>query len=69
MENSLNENKALKYAEKYGIIDYKVTDNIMIYYSSYVGEHTTYKCIVDLTTFHETRQAMKRYNKKHINNV
>lgn len=36
-----NEHKALCYAEKYGIIEYKVKGNRMIYKVSYPLEHVT----------------------------
>lgn len=57
------------YAEKYGILDYKVKDNTMIYYASYFGEQATYKCILDLNKGKETRQKMKRYYKKYTCNA
>lgn len=55
-------NKALIFAEKYGIIEYTVKTSKMTYYVSYPIEGT-YKCIVDLKTMKETRKHLKRYNK------
>ena len=55
--------RALCFAEEYGIIEYKVSKNEMIFYSSYPLEHMTYKAIVNLDTMKETRTAMKRYYK------
>lgn len=54
---------ALEYAEKYGIIEYKVIGNEMIYYKTYSMEHTTYKCVVDLKLGYEKRIALNRYYK------
>ena len=54
---------ALEYAEKYGIIEYKVVGNEMIYYKTYPMEHTTYKCVVDLKLGYEKRIALNRYYK------
>lgn len=53
--------KALCYAEKYGICEYKVTGNEMIYYKSYRMEHSTIKAVVNLDTMTETRSYMRRY--------
>lgn len=69
MIESLNNYKALRYAERYGILDFKVKDNEMIYYASYPVEHATYKCTVDLNKGKETRQQMKRYHKKYTYNA
>ena len=60
----LNNNKALYYAEKYGIIEYVVKNSTMIFYTNYPGEHNTYKCIVNLNLFHESRTSLKKYYKK-----
>lgn len=48
---------ALKYAEKYGIIDYKVINNEMVYYEYLPNE--TYKAIVNLDTMKESRSSVK----------
>lgn len=61
--NELNKNKALIFAETYGIIEYKVINSKMIFYTNYPMEHNTYKCIVNLKTMFETRKALKRYYK------
>ena len=57
------EDLALEYAEKYGIIEYKVIGSEMIYYKTYPMEHTTYKCVVDLKLGYEKRIALNRYYK------
>lgn len=53
------EQQAILFAERYGIIEYKVRDNKMIYFESFNesrdGKKTIYKCIVDLLTGKETR--------------
>lgn len=51
-------NKALKYAEKYGIIDYEIKENLMIYYVNYSLENRKYKCTVNLNTMKETRKQI-----------
>lgn len=53
--------KALKYAERYGIIEYHVKGNEMIYYTSWPLEHSTYKAVVNLDTLDEVRTEMGRY--------
>ena len=57
------EQRALDYAEWYGITSYKIKDGKMIYYTSWHYERTTYKCIVNLDTMEETREPMTRYYK------
>lgn len=57
------ENKALLYAEEYGIIEYYVRGNKMIYYSSFPLEHSTIKAVVNLDTMTETRKYLNRYYK------
>lgn len=54
---------AIIYAEQYGILEYHVKDNQMIYYPTYPEEHTTYKAVVDLGSFKETRKPLKKYFK------
>lgn len=61
--------KALLYAEKYGVIEYKVTGSEMIYYSSWPSYKTTYKCIVDLDTGEEYRTPCNRYYKGRIGSL
>lgn len=53
--------EALKYAEKYGIIEYHVKGNEMIYYTSWPMEHSTYRVVVNLDTLDEVRTEMSRY--------
>lgn len=48
---------ALEYAEKYGIINYKVINNEMVYYEYFPSE--TYKAIVNLDTMKESRSSVK----------
>ena len=52
---------ALMLAEKWGVIEYRVKGNKMVFYSSWPGEHSTVKCVVDLDTMKETRHTIKRY--------
>lgn len=54
---------ALVYAEEYGIIEYHVKGNLMIYYPTYPEEHATYKTVVNLDTFEEKREPLKKYYK------
>lgn len=61
--------KALLYAEKYGVIEYCVEGNRMIYYSSYPMEHMTYKSAVDLDSMEETRVALKNYYKAYTSKI
>ena len=64
------ENKATLYAEKYGILDYKVIGKTMVYYSNYLNENTTYKVTVNLETMKEnSRVPLKRYYKKGNMNI
>jgi len=62
----LYEEKALIYAEKGGVIDYKVANGTMIYYTNYPIARETYKVIVDLShdKNNEIRQLMTKYYKK-----
>ncbi|MCK2000845.1 hypothetical protein MZM54_05505 [[Brevibacterium] frigoritolerans] len=46
---------ALLFAEKHGIIDYKVNGSKMNYKETFNGEGT-YDCEVDLNTMEETRK-------------
>ena len=67
------EQRALEYAEKYGIIDYKVDGNKMIYYANYpeylAEPKRTYKVIVRLNTMKEERQLLRYWNKKGNANI
>lgn len=59
---------ALQYAEKYGILDYKVKGNRMIYYANYPAYLTepkyTMKVTVRLNTLKEERQKLRKWNPK-----
>ena len=55
------EHKALCYAEEYGIIEYHIKGNEMIYYTSFPMERKTYKAVVNLDTMFEVRTEMDRY--------
>lgn len=61
-------NKALLFAEKYGVVEYKVKNDSMIFYASYPMEHNTYKCNVNLKNMKETRTCLKRYYKEYTYN-
>ena len=58
---SENEQKALLYAEKHGIIEYHVEGNKMIYYSSFPLEQSTIEAVVDLDVMTERRKYLQRY--------
>lgn len=51
------EQKALLYSEKFGIIEYEVTNNIMTYFEKACNgyEWETTKCTLNLNTMKETR--------------
>lgn len=59
---------ALEYAEKYGIIEYKIKGNRMIYYANYpeyLSEpRYTMKVTVRLNTLKEERQKLTKWNPK-----
>ena len=66
-KNALHEKNALTFCEKYGIIDYKVKSNQLIYYRNCAiaqGIYRTYKHIVNLDTMQESVKELKRINKK-----
>lgn len=50
-----SEQKALLYAEKYGIIEYKVKNDVMIYRECF-GVNEIYDCRVNLNTMEEVRK-------------
>lgn len=53
------EHRALLFAERYGIVEYKIKSNIMIYYEVfYEPNKSKYKCMVDLKTMKETRKRL-----------
>ena len=66
--NKTKEQIALEYAEKYGILDYKVKGNRMIYYANYPAylsePRKTYKVTVRLNTLKEERQKLTKWNPK-----
>lgn len=56
-------NKAIRYAEKYGVVEFHMSGKKMIYYSSFPMEKTTYRCVVDLETMSEKRTPLRKYYK------
>ena len=64
------ENQAILYAEKYGVLEYRLIGKTMVYYANHLNERTTYKVTVNLETMTEkSRKALKRYYKKGNMNV
>ena len=66
MENYRDQ--ATLYAEKYGILKYKVIKNKMIYYANYPAylseSRKTYKIVVNLDNVREeSRIQLKRWNR------
>lgn len=63
MENKVNyEQKAVLYAEKYGIVSYKVEGNEMIYFeeaTESVEQIAVYKAVVNLDTMRELRNLVQ----------
>jgi hypothetical protein len=61
------------YAEKHGIVDYKVKGNRMIYYANYPAYLTepkyTMKVTVRLNTLKEERQRLTYWNPKGNSNM
>ena len=59
---------ALQYAERHGIVEYKVKGNRMIYYANYPAYLTepryTMKVTVRLNTLKEERQRLTKWNPK-----
>lgn len=49
------EHEALILAERYGITNYQVKDNIMTYFETFTMERTIYKCVINLDTKTEIR--------------
>lgn len=41
----------------------------MVYYPTYPMEHTTYKAVVNLDTFEETREPLKKYFKAYSGKI
>ncbi|WP_454266308.1 hypothetical protein [Rossellomorea marisflavi] len=54
-----NEDKALQYAEKHGIVDYEMDANTMTYKESFPVEGNTYEVSVNLDTMKETRTELE----------
>lgn len=52
------EKKALLYAEKYGVIEYEVKENKMIFTERFVSEGE-FICVVNLDTMKETRKQVQ----------
>ncbi len=66
--------RAIEYAETYGIIDYKVIGTKMVYYANYPAvqyeKRRTYKVTVDLNSMKEcSRECLKRWNCKGNSNM
>lgn len=59
------ENKAVSYAERYGIIEYRVSKNEMIYYQTY-PTGGTYDVRVNLDTMKETRSKLNLHLKRRV---
>ena len=58
-------NQATLYAEKYGVLEYKLIGKSMVYYSNYLNDRTTYKVTVNLEKMKEkSREKMSRYYQK-----
>lgn len=55
--------EAIKYAETYGICEFHTQNNKMVYYTSFPIERKTYKAVVNLDTWKETRTALRGYFK------
>ena len=60
-------NKALLFAEKYGIFDYTVKHSRMIYYTNYPpylhNKRYTIKTIINLRTMQEQKIKLKKYRR------
>ena len=67
------EDKAIEYCEKHGVIDYKITPTLLIYYANYPAylyeKRRTYKVTVDLSTMEEKRTLLKKWNAKGNSNM
>lgn len=61
---------AIAYAEKYGILEWTIKGNKMVYYRNYHYERNTYKIVVNLDTQkEESRTRLQRYYKKGYRNA
>ena len=69
---SIYEQKAIQWCERYGIVEYKLNKNLLVYnvsYPAYLGNpHYTIKHTVNLDTMQETTQQLKRYDHKGVYN-
>ena len=64
------EDKAQSCAEEYGIIEYSVMGNKMIYYVSFLHERKTCKAVINLDTQRtESWIPLKRFYKAHTARV
>lgn len=59
LEDIAKDTLANLFAEKYGIIDYKIKGSELIYEVCYTISKERYKCFVSLSDFRETRKQMK----------
>lgn len=53
------EDKACRYAERYGIVDYTVTGNRMLYTETFPMEGSVYDVTVNLDTETEARRERR----------
>lgn len=70
-KSALHERNALLFCEKYGIIEYTVKGNQLVYYRNNAimqGVYRTYKHIVNLDTMKETVTELKGcYKRGNVN--
>ena len=62
-----HEKRAILFCETYGIIEYQIKENELIYYRNCAvaqGVYRTYKHTVNLDTMQETIKELKKLNKK-----
>lgn len=55
------EHEALLLAERYGIIEYQVKDNMMTYFKTFAMERSIYHCKINLDTKKEVRTLVKTF--------
>lgn len=55
--------KAIAYCEDYGICEFHLEGETLVYYISYRYEHMTYRAVVNLDTREEKRTPLKNYYK------
>ena len=64
--------RALQYSEKYGIIEYRIKGNLMIYnvsYPAYLGNpHYTIQHTINLDDMSHTSKQLKRYDARGVHN-